>query len=127
MEDTQNENQMDQARNSARRAVAKGERAAEAVADEAQNAGDDLKKLGNKAASRAKAAGENAYEEFSEAVSSGSDDVVDAASGAWSAVSGAVGDAWQATRKEVEKSPMRSTLIALAVGIVVGGLFSHRD
>lgn len=127
MEDIRDENRLEQAKASARRAAAKGERAAEAIVDEARDASEDLKKAASKTASRARSAGENAYEEFSDAVEEGEQGLSLAAGSAWKTVSSALRGAWKSTQKELEKNPMRSVVIALAAGVVIGGILASRE
>ena len=127
MEDIRDENGMEQARVSARRAAAKGERAAESVTEEAQSAGEDVKKMSGKAAARLRSAGENAYEEAAEATSEGASDLSGVAQGLWSSVSDAALGAWDTTRTQIERNPLRSAVIALAAGIIIGGILAPRD
>jgi hypothetical protein len=127
MEDLRDENRLEQARTSARRAAAKGERAAEALGGEAADTADDLKKLGGKAAGRLRSAGENAYEEFSDAAEEGAGGLASAAQAGWGAASHALRAAWENIRAEIEQNPVRSVVIALAAGIVFGGILAPRE
>lgn len=87
----------------------------------------DLKKAGGKAAGRIRSAGENAYEEVSEAVEDGAEEATSIGKSLWATANDAASGAWDMAKSEIERKPLRSAGIALAVGLVVGALLSSRD